>query len=462
MKIKFCGANKNVTGSRHLLTINGKKILLDCGMYQGHRKDMDTLNKTFLFDPAEVDVVILSHAHIDHSGCLPLLTKQGFKGQIYSTFATRDIAYLMLKDAAKIQESDVAYWNKKHPDNMIEPSYDILDVEQTMNLFISLNYEQEINLGDGIKFKFLDAGHVLGSAIIVIDYVENGEEKRFVFTGDLGRKDLPILRNPSFVDKANFVLTESTYGNRLHDEIIDVEKELVEVVNNTYDRKGKIIIPSFALERAQEIIYLLHVLKKQGKIPKMPIYVDSPLSFSVTQVFKMHLECFDQEIKDEFINNYEDPFGFNELSYTVKTPESIKLNKMAGPAIIISASGMCEFGRILHHLKNNVENPDNTIMVIGFMAENTLGRKIVNREPELKIFGEKYRLRADVKVFNAFSAHADYNGILEFFSKIKGVEKTMIVHGNPESCQGMKEKLEKAGTGGKEVVVPELGDEMEL
>lgn len=465
MKIKFCGAAKEVTGSKHLLEIGDKKILLDCGLFQGRRKEAEEKNKHFLFNPEEIDAVILSHAHIDHSGLLPLLVKQGFKGNIFSTFATRDLCNYMLMDSAYIQEKDVEYFNKKQEkkgEAPIEALYNSEDALKALSQFSAVSYERAFPVVDGVVCSFYDAGHVLGSALVhlIIHDKENDKHIKIGFTGDLGRKNLPILRDPQILPDVDYLLIESTYGDRFHESILDAGKKLGEIVNKTIKRGGKIIIPSFALERTQEVVYHLNVLWQNKQIPDIPVFVDSPLAANVTEVFAGHPECFDAEVFKEFVSNRKNPFGFGRLQYTHSVEESKALNELNGPAIIISASGMCENGRILHHLKNNIEDPRNTVMIVGYMAKDTLGRKILEKQQVVNIFGEPYHLRAEVVEMDAFSAHADRSDLLDYISKVKVSKEIILVHGEEEQAGKFKEYLNESGY--NDVAQPGLGDEIEI
>lgn len=465
MKITFLGAAKEVTGSKHLLEVNGKRILLDCGLFQGRRKEADEKNRKISVDANKIDAVILSHAHIDHSGGLPFLVKNGFNGPIYSTFATRDLCNYMLMDSAFIQEKDADYINnrmKKKGIRALEPLYTVDDAQKTLNLFYGVGYERAFVVADGVVCSFYDAGHILGSALVHLIIHEKETNKRFTlaFTGDLGRKNLPILRDPQALPPTDYLITEHTYGDRFHASILDAGKELHAVIGRTAKRGGKILIPSFSVERTQEIVYHLNILWKKKKIPDMPIFVDSPLSANVTQVFMSHPECFDAETFREFIDHADNPFGFGRLQYTRNVSESKALNDLVGPAIIISASGMCENGRILHHLRNNIEDPKNTIMIVGFMAKDTLGRKIQEKQQVVNIFGEPYHVRAEVAVMDAFSGHADRSDLLDYISKIQGVKKIFLVHGEEE--QGLKFKQALLESGYKDVVQPAPGESFEL
>lgn len=464
MKIQFFGAAREVTGSRHLLHVNGKKILLDCGLFQGRRKEAEVKNRDIGFDPKEIDAVILSHAHIDHSGGLPYLVKNGFKGPIYSTFATRDLCNYMLMDSAFIQEKDAEYMNKKAKKNQepVEPLYSIEDAQKTLNLFFGVGYERAFAVTDGVACSFYDAGHILGSALIhlLIYDKETGERYTLAFTGDLGRKNLPILRDPQKLPETNYLITENTYGDRFHESILDADKKLQEVIQRTVSRGGKILIPAFAVERTQEIVYHLNMLWQKKLIPDLPVFVDSPLAANVTEVFVNHPECFDKETYKVFVENAKNPFGFGKLQYTRDVDESKALNELQGPAIIISASGMCENGRILHHLRNNIEDPRNTIMLVGFMAKDTLGRKILERQPIVNIFGEPFNLRAEVVVMDAFSGHADRSDLLNYISKIENLKRIFLVHGEEEQSLKFRNVLKESGY--DDVVIPGRGETYEV
>ncbi|MFC1655846.1 MBL fold metallo-hydrolase RNA specificity domain-containing protein [Patescibacteria group bacterium] len=465
MKLEFVGAAQEVTGSKHLLHVNGKKILLDCGMFQGRRKISKEKNMNFPFNPAEIDAVILSHAHIDHSGLLPLLVKKGFRGPIYSTHATRDLCNHMLADSAYIQEREAEYYNAKKlkkGEDPIEPLYTLEDAQQALNQFHGVGYDRTFVVENALAACFYDAGHILGSALVhlVIHDKETDKRTTIGFTGDLGRKNIPLLRDPRVIPETEYFITECTYGDRLHESVTDADNQLIEFTNDTYKRGGKLIIPAFSVGRTQEIVYRLNVAIKHERIPNLPIFVDSPLSGNVTEVFANHPECFDKETYREFIDNRLNPFGFGQLKYISDVKDSKALNHYQGPCIIISASGMCEFGRILHHLKNNIEDPKNSVLIVGYQAEHTLGRKLVDKHKIVKIFGEEYRLRAEVNCINAFSAHADRSDLLDYVGRIDGLKKIFLVHG--EKDQGFKFKNVLAENGYKNVEMPAPGDIFEL
>ena len=449
----------------HLLAVNGHTLLLECGLFQGRRQESFERNRTFPFDPREVDAVILSHAHIDHSGNIPSLVKDGFSGSIYCTFATRDLCSAMLRDAGHIQESDVIYVNKRRArrnEPPIEPLYTQRDAIQSLQNFLSVGYHRPFQVAPGVECTFYDAGHILGSAITVLDIQENGRKFRLAFTGDLGRRHLPILRDPELFPGTNVLIAESTYGMRTHESPTDAQRDLARVINNAYRRRGKVIIPAFAVGRTQELVYDLHQLILAHEIPEMPIYVDSPLAVNVTEIFRLHPECYDQEITDFMLTHHADPFGFERLRYVRDVEESKELNSMTGPLIIISASGMSEAGRILHHLKNNVEDPRNTVLIVGYQAEHTLGRRIVERQPEIKIFGEEYQLRADVEVIHGYSAHADRSEIMAYVEGIKGdtLREAFVVHGEEEAAASVADGFRQLGI--PEVFVPQRLEEFEV
>lgn len=443
------GGAEEVTGSKHFLRVDGDLIQVDCGAFQGRRAETDKKNRTWNYDADGVSAVVLTHAHYDHCGLLPLMSKRGFSGNMYTTPATRDLANLILMDSAHIQAKDIEYLKKRaakrNEQFNKQPLFTEREVVDCLTRFVTLSYHRPFHLNEGIYAEFYDAGHILGSAVTVLNIERSGASLSIAFSGDLGRKDLPILRDPEHIPPVDYMVMESTYGNRLHDPIESAAAKLAVVVNETVERNGKIIIPAFAVERTQELVYILHLLSDEGRIPKVPVYVDSPMATNATSIFRVHQECYDEETRRAFLDHHRNPFGFNELNYVVNTEESKRLNTLKGPAIIISASGMCESGRILHHLKNNIENPANTILVVGFMAQNTLGRRIVERQPEVKIFGDRYRLKARVTVLNAFSAHADYTGILEYLGKLdrKKLKRVFLVHGEPEAQSHLKSMLEE-------------------
>lgn len=443
------GAAEEVTGSKHFLQIGDQQIMVDCGAFQGKRKEAEEKNRNWPFDATKITAAILTHAHFDHSGLIPVLTKKGFSANIYTTPASRDLASLIMMDSAHIQAKDIEYLKKKaakHGETFDkEPLYVESDVVEALQYFITISYHRPFYVADGIRATFYDAGHILGSALTLLEINHNGQEMRIGFSGDLGRKNLPILRDPEIIPDVDYLIMESTYGHRLHDPIDQVMDKLADVVNRTINRRGKIIIPAFAVERTQELVYYLHLLRDQNRIPKIPVYVDSPMAVNATAIFKVHQECYDEKTRHAFLENHQNPFGFNDLHYVTSVEDSKRLNDLKEPAIIISSSGMCEAGRILHHLVHNIENPNNTIMIVGFMAQNTLGRKIKEEQPEVKILGDVYRLKAEVITMNAFSAHADYNEILDYVSHLnfKRLKRIFLVHGEPDAQANLKKLMEE-------------------
>lgn len=453
MDIEFYGATREVTGSKFILIAEGVRVLMECGLYQGRRKESEKKNRVFPFDPEEFDFMILSHAHIDHSGNIPNLVKQGFTSDIFATTATIDLLRYMLIDSGYIHERDAEWINKKikkRGEELIEPLYTVGDAEESLTYFRPLYYHDEENRS--INFKFLDAGHILGSAEVLIQ----AEGKRVLFTGDLGRNNLPIIRDPEVPNDIDILIMESTYGNRLHRDIKDVEKDLEEIIKRTIRRKGKIIIPSFAVERAQEVIYSINSLIIQERIPDIPIYVDSPLTVNVTQVFLKHPEYFDEEAYKMLRENHI--FNYGKINYVKSVEQSKALNNKEEPMIVISASGMCEHGRILHHLKNNIGDERNTILIVGFQAKNTLGRRLVNGEKEVNIFGEPYKRRAQVVELDEFSAHADRNDLIKF-AKSVDPERIFLVHGEEEQIESLGEALNGLGY---KVDIPEFGSHYKI
>lgn len=461
MELTSYGAAHEVTGSQHLIQVNGKNILLDCGLFQGRRQEAFDKNNMFGFEPKDIDVMILSHAHIDHSGNIPTLVKKGFQGVIYCTEATKSLCDVMLLDSAYIQEHDAEYMAKKHSDTAlypIEALYTIEDAEFALKSFKGVPYDETFEVTDGVTCTFREAGHVLGAAMIElqIDDQKDGEKKKLVFTGDLGRYRLPIIRDPYLIGQADYLLCESTYGNRTHENIEEGIPALARVINKTVKKGGKIIIPAFALERSQELLYSLHLLIHEKKIPdNLPIFLDSPLANAITDIFKKHVELYDEEIRAKF-KSPNNPFTMRQLKQTTSVEESKNLNFFIGPCIIISASGMCEAGRIRHHLKNNIEDPKNTIVVVGYMAENTLGRKIMDGEKQIKIFDRLYDVRANVVVMESFSAHADMNDLDEFIKEIKGLKKVMLVHGEVDQSKPLAERVREYTNAEVTVMMPQV------
>lgn len=448
MQITFHGAARTVTGSQHLVEINGRQILLDCGLYQGRRREAFEINREFEFDPKSIDAVILSHAHIDHSGNLPMLVKHGFNGPIYATHATRDLCTSMLADSGHIQERDAEFVNKKRKkrgEEPIEALYTQEDAYKCLEQFVSINFERDIELFEGIVFRYKEAGHMLGSAFVVLDMEDRdaGRDTRLVFSGDIGQKGLPIIRDPSTVDHADVLIMESTYGGRAHPPIPDTAAKLKEIVNRIVRDNGVLIIPSFAVGRTQQLVYELQKLHSAGEIPHLPIFVDSPLAINATHVFRQHPECYDRETL-KYMTEYHDDdiLGFKQLKYTRKVEESIALNTLAPPFVVISASGMMENGRILHHLRNRIESPQNTILVTGWQAPHTLGRKLLDGVSPVRIFGQEHPVRAQIEVINGLSGHADEQGLVEWVEAIqKRPQQTYLVHGELDAAQKLAKSL---------------------
>jgi len=468
MKVTFWGAAGEVTGSRHLLESGGKRYLLDCGLNQGRRKEADRKNRELPFAASSIDAVVLSHAHIDHSGNLPTLVKNGFAGPIYSTPATIDLCNWMLRDTAHIHEKDAEFLNKRLEhrrtrglDNgHVVPLYTTADAERTLPLFQPVPYHTPQNLGPDLSYVAYDAGHILGSSAVAIEETSNGERVRLAFSGDVGRPNLPIIRDPEAMPPADYLIMESTYGGRLHKDVSHVVNKLRDVVNRTAGRGGRIIVPAFAVGRTQQLVLLLHQLANQKQIPNIPIFVDSPLALNVTQVHRDHPECFNDEVR-EYLKHGEDPFGFQRLQYIREASESKKLNDLHGPFVVISASGMCEQGRILHHLRNNIEDPRNTVLITGFMAQDTLGRKLVEKWPEVSIFGEPARVRAEISSLDELSGHADQRELLQWIEPLgPSLRKVFLVHGEPQQSQTLARLLQSIH--GLEAVVPAPGESFEL
>ncbi|MDT8445294.1 MAG: MBL fold metallo-hydrolase [bacterium] len=464
MLIQFFGGAQTVTGSMHLITVGELKILLECGLFQGRRSDMYEKNQNFPFDPAEVDWLLLSHAHIDHSGNIPNLVKKGFKGKILATGPTVDLCKIMLKDSAFIQEMDVRFVNKirqKSHQPPVTPIYDSKDVENCLEHFEKIEYNEELPLGPGVNVTFRDAGHILGSAGILLDIHEEGRQFRLGFTGDLGREDMALIRNPDPIRDLDFLITETTYGNRLHPDEADAEEMLAQLINETASAGGKIIIPAFAVGRTQQIVYHLHRLFDQNRIHDIAIYVDSPMAIKATEVFRHYPEYLDRATDRIFLQGQRDPLGFQSLTYVEDVEQSKSLNSLPYPAIIISASGMAEGGRIMHHLKNNITNPRNLILFVGYSAQHTLARKIMDGEKKVKIFGEEYEVKAKVAQLDHFSAHGDRRNILDYvqYSKPEKLKQIFLVHGEPEQANSLIDAFRSKGF--MNVSYPAPGDSFE-
>jgi metallo-beta-lactamase family protein len=452
----------------HLVEAAAQRLLLDCGMNQGRRKDADAKNRNLPFAGSSIDSVVLSHAHIDHSGNLPTLVKNGFAGPIYSTPATVDLCHWMLLDTAHIQEHDAEFLNKRRDhrkasgmeNGHVEPLYTTPDAERTLPLFRKVDYHQPHDIASGLQYTAYDAGHILGSSCVILQDISAGAPVRLAFSGDVGRPDLPIIRDPEPLPPADYLILESTYGGRLHKSVDHVINKLADVVNRTSHRGGRIVVPAFAVGRAQQLVLLLHQLANEQRIPNIPIFVDSPLAINVTQVHRDHPECFDPETL-QYVTNHEDPFGFRRLQYVREAADSKKLNDLHGPFVVISASGMCEAGRILHHLRNSIEDPRNTVLITGFQAQDTLGRKLVEKWPEVRIFGEPMRVRAEIASLDELSGHADQKELLEWIKPlVPFLRKVFLVHGEPTQSATLAGLLHTQF--GLEVVVPAPGQSFEL
>lgn len=457
-----------MTGSKHLVETDGFRFLLDCGLNQGRREEADLLNRHFELDAKTVNAVVLSHAHADHCGMLPVLRRLGFTGPIYSTTATRDIAEYILLDSAHLQEQDAIYINEHLLKNEppIMPLYTIEEAERVLPLFKPVPYftlsHQVTHISPNVKLKLYDAGHILGSSISFFEITEQGKKKTLAYSGDLGQGAVPIIKSREVIpDSVDTLILESTYGSRVHAPLEEASKKLVEVVKESIAKKGKIIVPAFSLGRTQEIVYMLHKLTDEGRIPRIPIYVDSPLANKISAVFDEHEEDYNEDAHKDFSKPGEPPLEFRNLHYVNTTEESKRLNIMEGPFMVISASGMMEGGRVLHHLANNIENPDTTILITGFQAEHTLGRKILRGDRSVRIFNSYYELNAQVITLNEFSAHADRNSLLEYVSELHGLKTIFLVHGEPKEAESFKQLLAEKRPH-ITVHIPKLKDSFEL
>ena len=448
----------------YLFELNGRRLLLECGLFQGKRAESIERNRQFPFDPHQLEAVVLSHAHIDHSGNLPNLCRQGFDGNIYCTFATRDLASIMLEDSAEIQRDDAAFVSKKrakHGLPPVEPLYTATDAEKTVRQFVSINYDRPFPIMEGVAVTFRDAGHILGAAQVVLDISENGRKYRYLFSGDIGRGNDDILRDPQPVADVDYLQVESTYGAREHAPRTNANAQVGQLVRETLERRGKVIIPSFSVGRTQQIVYTLHQLTLAGQLPVLPIFVDSPLSVNATEVYRLHPECFNESIY-AFLRQRENPFGMENLTYIREAAHSRKLNELKDPAIIISASGMAEAGRIRHHLANNISNPANLILFIGYCAEHTLGAQILAGRNPVNIFGEPHELRARVISLDSFSGHADKNELRRYIEGITGkIRKISVIHGEESQSLAFAEALRTIRPE-SEVIVPEYQQVLDI
>lgn len=467
MTVQFCGAAREVTGSSHLITLSdGYKILLDCGLYQGYSNKMKNFNETFLFKPEEINCLILSHAHIDHSGRIPKLVKDGFSGCIHSTHATRSLCAIMLLDSAMIQTRDAQYFNKRMKKKgqkfaPKEPLYTSENVGQTMRQFASYAYDRWFEIHKGVDVLFRDAGHILGSASVTLRIKENGRTRMIGFTGDIGRPNRPILRDPMPMPEVEYLISESTYGDKDHIAgPSEMDRFLAIIKDTCVEKRGKLLIPAFSIGRTQEIVYMLDQLETAGKLPHIPVYVDSPLAVNATTIFGAHPECFDNQL-NEYMLVDDNPFGFNALSYVKAVEVSKQLNHRTEPCIIISASGMMNAGRVKHHLYNNIDNKRNTILIVGYCSPNTPGGKLRAGATELRLFGDMKPVNADIEIMDSFSAHADRNEMLDFIHNQRGhLKKLFLVHGVHDRQESFKEMLGENGF--RQVEIPELGQEFEL
>jgi len=467
MTIQFLGAAGEVTGSKHLITTKkGKRILLDCGMFQGKGMETDSDNRQLGFEPKNLDFIILSHAHIDHSGLIPYVYKMGFRGSVICTPATRDLCSIVLQDTAFIQELDVKWYNKKmrklHKP-VISPIYDAQTAKRCMKLFITVDYDRRFRINDDISVRFTNSGHMLGSAVVNLEIKEDGEVKRIAFTGDIGRQKSHLLCPPQPFPQCDYLITESTYGDQLHDEDMVSEEELLRVVEDTcVKNQGKLIIPSFSVGRTQDIVYVLNKLHNEQRLPHVDVYVDSPLAVNATDIFRLYTDEMNEDVQATLTFDH-DPFGFNSLHYITDIRESKQLNYSGKPCIIISASGMCEAGRVKHHVANHIEDPSTTILIVGYCTPTSLGARL--QEPGLKyisIFGLDHKVRAKIRKIEAFSGHGDYSEIQQFLDcqRKEEVKKVFIVHGEPHAQEAMKDHLYEIGF--RNFQIPQKGDIAEL
>jgi len=452
------GGALEVTGSKHVIEADGRRILLDCGMFQGRRAETYEKNRRLPLPPDDIDCAVLSHGPYDHCAKLPVLPKHGYEGNIVATPATRDISNLIMMDTAHIMAKDYEWLRKHEPEKYAYPPiYDERDVVRVLGHFITVGYNRRFPLCDGVTCEFYNSGHILGSALVVLSIRRGSSEFRVGFTGDLGRPGMPIIPDPTPMPPVDVLICEGTYGNRRHDPLTEAKRQLAEVIRDTVKRGGKVVIPAFAVGRTQELVYFLHLLKDEHEIPDIDVFVDSPMAVNATAIFRVHQECYNEDVHKAFLDHHQNPFGFSGLRYITDVEESKQLNNRTDPCIIISSSGMCEAGRILHHLKNNITDPRNTVLIVGFMAEHTLGRAIADRRPVVKIFGNPYPLKARVKILNTFSAHADMDDIRQYISAmdLKRLRRVYLVHGEPDALNHLAGVLEQVGVRAVTVVKPE-------
>lgn len=466
MHVEFYGAAEGVTGSLHRIHANDADVLLDCGLFQGHREEANQRNRELPCWAVQAHCLVLSHAHIDHSGNTPGLVRRGFRGNIFSTPSTRDLCSVMLRDSAMIQEQDAAYLNKKlarsGDHQRIEPLYGVEDAQQAVSQMVSLPFHRPMAIAPGVTLTFHNAGHVLGSALVQLDIEEGGRTVRLLFTGDLGRAELPLLESPETVDGVDLLLMESTYGDRLHPDIAHLDDDLADIINRTIGRGGRVLIPSFALERAQEVIFALDRLYDRRAIPRVPIYIDSPLTIAITEIYKLHPEGLDEAVRQRLLAR-DDPFSPPGLHYVSEIADSRRLQESGEPCIVIAGSGMCEGGRILHHLAKGLSKPDNSVVIVGFMAEHTLGRRLVERQRKVKVFGLERDVWCEVYVLNGLSAHADQTDLVAFATQTAGrgnLRTVALVHGERGPRETLAEALQNAGI--QNVVQGRIGAQLEL
>ncbi len=465
MRIKFCGAAREVTGSAHLITLeSGYTILLDCGLYQGSSKKMEQFNSQWFFDPKLIDCVVLSHAHIDHTGRLPKLVRDGYQGEIYSTHATRSLCSIMLLDSARIQERDAEYYNKRQrkrgKKKTRKPLYTTEDVAETMSRFCGMPYDIWFQITEGVEVQYRDAGHILGSASVTLRITENGQTKMLGFTGDIGRPDRPILRDPQLMPEVDYLICESTYGDREHESKPEETDHVLRLIKETcVENQGKLIIPAFSVGRTQEIVYILDQLEHAGMLPHIPVYVDSPLAVNATQIFGTHPECYDNEL-NEYMLVDENPFGFNNLTYVRDVELSKQLNFSTEPCIIISSSGMMNAGRVRHHLFHNIDHPRNTFLIVGYCAPDTPGGMLLNGIEAIKLYGERKIVRARIERMDSFSAHGDRNEMMDFIRNQKRMQKMFLVHGEYETQIAFRALIQSEHK--VDVQIPKLAQEFQL
>jgi metallo-beta-lactamase family protein len=465
MEIKICGGAREVTGSQYLVSVNGTRVLVECGLFQGRREETYQRNKNFSYDPSTVSALLLTHAHMDHSGNIPNLVKSGFTGTIYATPPTVDLCKIMLRDSAYLNEKDIEWVNKirrKHNQPPSAPLYTIEDAEAAMDSFVGIEYDRTFTVAPGINATFRDAGHILGSSGVLLEIEQGGKTRRVGFSGDIGRPNIPLLHDPNELRDLDTLFMESTYGNRQHGSFEEVEEELSEIVRTVSAGGGKILVPSFAVGRTQLLVYLFHKLFDQNRIPEIPIYVDSPMACDATEIFRHYFHYFDRETHRIFIDENEDPFGFRRLKYIHDVEESKQLNGVSYPHIIISASGMMEGGRILHHLRNNIHNHRNMILFVGFAARETLARKIMDGERKVKIFGEEHTVRCKVKKMDCFSAHADRRGLLNYVKRTPSdrLATVVLTHGEPDQSVPLVDALRSMGY--RQVLYPAVNEKIAL